>query len=82
MRKENVSCVVVSTARMQRGTVALCSLSPFNLQAANRRTGIFCWYRWHGELNGKTPAEIAEVKIEGQNKWITVIQNTAVLRGK
>jgi hypothetical protein len=25
----------------------------------------------------KTPAEVAGIKIEGQNKWITVIQNAS-----
>jgi hypothetical protein len=33
-------------------------------------------------LNGKTPAEIAGIKIEGQNKWITVIQNASRLQIK
>jgi putative transposase len=33
------------------------------------------YFREHEGLNGKTPAEIAGVKIEGQNKWVTVIQN-------
>jgi len=26
-------------------------------------------------LDGKTPAEAYEVKIEGNNKWFTLIQN-------
>jgi hypothetical protein len=29
---------------------------------------------------GKTPAEIADIKIEGQNKWITIIQNASKLQ--
>jgi hypothetical protein len=29
----------------------------------------------HEGLKGKTPAEVAGIKIEGGNKWITVIQN-------
>ena len=29
----------------------------------------------HDGLVGKTPADVAKIKIEGQNKWITVIQN-------
>lgn len=33
------------------------------------------YFREHEGLNGKTPAEIAGIKIEGENKWITVIQN-------
>jgi hypothetical protein len=28
-------------------------------------------------LNGKTPAEICEIKIEGINKWIMLIQNVS-----
>lgn len=33
------------------------------------------YFRPHEGLAGKTPADIAGIKIEGQNKWITVIQN-------
>lgn len=33
------------------------------------------YFRPHEGLAGKTPAEVAGIKIEGQNKWITVIQN-------
>ena len=33
------------------------------------------YFREHGGLVGKTPAEVAGIKIEGKNKWITVIQN-------
>jgi hypothetical protein len=29
---------------------------------------------WH---NGKTPAEAAGIKVEGQNKWLTLIQNAS-----
>ena len=31
--------------------------------------------RGHMALDGLTPAEVAGIKIEGQNKWITLIQN-------
>lgn len=33
------------------------------------------YFREHEGLAGKTPAEVAGIKIEGNNKWITVIQN-------
>jgi len=33
------------------------------------------YFREHEGLHGKTPAEIAGIKIEGENKWITVIAN-------
>jgi hypothetical protein len=33
------------------------------------------YIREHEGLTGKTPAEVAGIKIEGENKWITVIQN-------
>lgn len=37
------------------------------------------YFRDHEGLNGKTPAEAAGIKIEGDNKWITVIQNASRL---
>lgn len=35
------------------------------------------YFREHEGLVGNTPAEAAGIKIEGQNKWITVIQNAS-----
>lgn len=35
------------------------------------------YFREHEGLQNKTPAEIAGIKIEGTNKWVTVIQNAA-----
>jgi hypothetical protein len=37
----------------------------------------FNYFRKHEELAGKTPADIAGIKIEGENKWMTVIQKHA-----
>ncbi len=34
--------------------------------------------RPHGGLNGKTPAEASGIKVEGENKWITLIQNATL----
>ncbi len=31
----------------------------------------------HMALDGKTPAEVAGIKVEGDNKWITIIQNAS-----
>jgi len=31
----------------------------------------------HMGLNGKTPAEAAGIKVEGENKWLTIIQNAS-----
>jgi len=49
-----------------------------------RRTPILTGYqlfhnyiRTHEGLNGKTPAEACGIKIEGNNKWITLIQNAS-----
>ena len=28
-------------------------------------------------LEGKTPAEKAEIKVEGEDKWLTIIQNAS-----
>jgi putative transposase len=36
------------------------------------------YFREHEGLDGKTPAEAANIKIEGRNKWITVIQNATL----
>jgi len=33
--------------------------------------------RPHEGLEGKTPAEVCGIKIEGKNKWLTLIQNAA-----
>jgi len=33
--------------------------------------------RPHMALGGKTPAELAGIRIEGQNKWLTIIQNAS-----
>jgi putative transposase len=33
------------------------------------------YFREHEGLAGKTPAEVAGIRIEGKNKWLTVIQN-------
>lgn len=36
--------------------------------------------RPHQALDGKTPADIASITVEGQNKWITLIQNATLKR--
>ena len=33
--------------------------------------------REHEGLGGRTPAEAAGIKVEGQNKWLTLIQNAS-----
>jgi hypothetical protein len=33
--------------------------------------------RPHEGLNGETPAERAGIKVEGQNKWLKIIQNAS-----
>ena len=33
--------------------------------------------RPHMGLQGRTPAEVAGIKVEGQNRWLTIIQNAA-----
>lgn len=34
--------------------------------------------RPHEGLNGDTPAERAGIKVEGKNKWLTMIQNASM----
>jgi len=33
-------------------------------------------------LKGKTPAEVAGIKVEGENKWMTLIQNASRIERK
>jgi putative transposase len=35
------------------------------------------YIRPHEGLNGKTPAEVSGIMIEGQNKWKTIIENAS-----
>ena len=36
------------------------------------------FFRPHMALDGMTPAEAAGIKVEGENPWITVIQNAKI----
>lgn len=36
------------------------------------------YIRPHQSLNGKTPSEACSITIEGNNKWITLIQNASI----
>jgi hypothetical protein len=38
------------------------------------------YVRPHMALEGKTPADMAGIKIEGENKWITLIQNATTAK--
>ena len=35
------------------------------------------YIRSHHGLDGKVPSELCRIKIEGNNKWITIIQNAS-----
>jgi hypothetical protein len=35
------------------------------------------YVRPHLALDGKTPAEACGIKVEGENKWLTLIQNAS-----
>ena len=35
------------------------------------------YFRGHDSLDGRTPSEVAGIKIEGRNKWVTVIENAS-----
>ena len=35
------------------------------------------YIRAHEGLNGQTPAEACGIKVEGNNKWVTLIQNAS-----
>lgn len=36
--------------------------------------------RPHMSLEGKTPAELAGIQVEGKNKWLTLIRNAEASR--
>ena len=38
------------------------------------------YIRPHMSLEGKTPAEMCGIKVEGSNKWLTIIQNASQLK--
>jgi hypothetical protein len=35
------------------------------------------YVRPHEALHGQTPSEAAGIKVEGENKWLTLIQNAS-----
>jgi transposase InsO family protein len=35
------------------------------------------YVRPHEALNDRTPAELAGIRVKGENKWITIIQNAS-----
>jgi len=35
------------------------------------------YIRPHMGINGKTPAELAGIKVKGKDKWLTLIQNAS-----
>ena len=37
------------------------------------------YIRPHEALEGKTPADVAGIKITGENKWLTLIQNAGAV---
>jgi len=40
------------------------------------------YIRPHQALKGKTPAEVAGIEIQGDNKWLTLIQNASAKKAK
>ncbi len=38
------------------------------------------YIREHQALKGRTPAEKCRIEIEGENKWLTSIQNSSISR--
>jgi hypothetical protein len=38
------------------------------------------YIRPHQALKGKTPAEVAGIKVQGENKWLTLIQNASKVK--
>ena len=38
------------------------------------------YVRPHESLNGKTPADVCGIIVEGDDKWMTLIQNALIIR--
>lgn len=36
----------------------------------------------HGGLDGRTPAEVAGIRVDGKNKWKTIIQNASISQAR
>jgi len=46
----------------------------------SERASVFLNYIWpHEALDEKKPADVCGIKIEGGNKWITILQNASKL---
>jgi len=55
------------------------TFDPIGRQNASHSPQIYHNYiREHEGLDGKTPAEACGIKIEGKNKWKTLIQNASL----
>ena len=39
------------------------------------------YVRPHMALDGKTPAQLAGIDMQGENKWLTIIQNASATKG-
>ena len=53
------------------------AIESYQLDCFFRSLFVTFWqpYRAHEGLEGKTPAEACGIKVEGKNKWLTLIQN-------
>ena len=47
-----------------------------------RSTGVLSTPRRFQALKGKTPADLAGIKVQGDNKWLTLIQNASLNRSE
>lgn len=52
--------------------------SPLDLKVQDVFDSLYHHFmRFHMALDGKTPSDMAGIKIEEDNKWITLIQNSS-----
>ena len=47
-------------------------------QIINGMRNYYNFTKKHGGIGGKTPSEVAEIKVDGKNKWKTIIQNASL----
>ena len=53
------------------------SFAPVVVDSASVYQLFHNYVRPHMALKGKTPSEAAGIKVEGENKWLTIIQNAS-----
>ncbi len=55
-------------------------LNPIDFQILDGMKAYYNFTKKHGGLKGKTPSEEALIKIDGKNRWKTIIGNSSLYK--